>query len=140
MTRWLKRAALAALLALSPLAQADDATYQALGGKDGIRNIVRTFIPLLQADERIKSFFADTDTAQLAQRLGEQFCALSGGPCTYKGKDMATIHDGLNITNAHFNALTEDLQIAMERNGVPSRIQNQLVAKLAPLQRSIVTK
>jgi hemoglobin len=36
--------------------------------------------------------------------------------------------------------MAEDLQIAMERNGVPSRVQNRLMAKLAPMQREIVTK
>lgn len=53
---------------------------------------------------------------------------------------MVEIHDGLNVSNAQFHALAEDLQLAMERNGVSSRIQNQLMAKLAPLQRAIITK
>ncbi len=92
------------------------------------------------ADPRIKDSFTDIDMKNLAMRLEEQFCELSGGPCQYKGKDMVEIHDGLNITRAQFNALAEDLQIAMETVGVPSRYQNKLVAKLAPMQRGIVTK
>ena len=76
----------------------------------------------------------------VAMRLEEQFCMLSGGPCEYKGEPMAEIHAGLKVTNAQFNALAEDLQMAMERNSVPSHIQNKLVAKLAPMQRTIVTK
>ncbi len=130
----------AALLTISSLAIADDSTYQGLGGKPGIKKIVDTLLPIVLADPRIKDSFKDSDMKNLAMRLEEQFCALSGGPCTYKGKDMVDIHDGLNITNAQFNALTEDLQVAMERSGVPSRIQNKLVAKLAPMQRGIVTK
>lgn len=133
--------ACAGLLATSlATAQPDDATFQGLGGKPGIKKIVDTFIPLILADPRIKESFTDIDMKNLAMRLEEQFCELSGGPCTYKGKDMTEIHDGLNITNAQFNALTEDLQIAMEKVGVPSRVQNKLVAKLAPMQRNIVTK
>ncbi len=128
------------LLATTLAQAADDSVYQGLGGKDGIKKIVATFIPLIKSDPRIKEFFADTDVPMLSRRLGEQFCQLSGGPCKYSGKDMATIHDGLNITNAHFNALTEDLQLAMERNGIPNRVQNQLVARLAPMQGAIVTK
>ncbi|UUZ51565.1 group 1 truncated hemoglobin [Massilia sp. B-10] len=119
---------------------ADDATFQGLGGKPGIKQIVATFLPLIQADPRIKESFTDIDMKNLALRLEEQFCVLSGGPCAYQGKDMKEIHDGLNITNAQFNALAEDLQIAMEKVGVPSRFQNKLVAKLAPMQRDIVTK
>ena len=97
-----------------------------------------------QADARIKETFVDTDMKQLAQRLAEQFCELSGGPCRYtgkyKGKDMESVHADLKITNAQFNALAEDLQIAMERNNVPSSVSNKLIAKLAPMQRAIVTK
>jgi hemoglobin len=153
----LRLAALGLLLA-SALAGAqtpytDDSTYQGLGGKEGIKKIVDTFVPMVLADPRIKESFADFDMAQLNQRLQEQFCEYAGGPCKYTGKyrdktmdgvgtvrDMATVHQDLKITNAMFNALTEDLQIAMEQNNVPTRFANKLVAKLAPMQRQIVTK
>lgn len=131
----------------------DDAVYQGLGGKEGIRKIVDTFIPLLLADPRIKDSFADFDMEQLNVRLREQFCEFAGGPCKYTGKyrdktmdgvgtvrDMATVHQDLKVTNAMFNALTEDLQIAMERNHVPTSVANKLIAKLAPMQRVIVTQ
>ena len=128
----------AVLVACAPMAA--DANFQGLGGKPGIKQIVDTLIPLVLADPRIKESFTDIDMKKLALRLEEQFCVLSGGPCTYQGKDMTEIHDGLNITNAQFNALAEDLQLAMERNGVPARFQNKLIAKLAPMQRAMVTK
>ena len=132
--------AIASLLALSTPSFADDSLYQGLGGKEGINKIVSTLIPLVLADDRIKASFDGVDLKNLAMRLEQQFCELAGGPCKYGGKDMVTIHDGLNITNAQFNALAEDLQIAMERNKVPSSVSNRLVAKLAPMQREIVTK
>jgi hemoglobin len=125
--------------ALAAAGQAD-ATFHGLGGKPGIKKIVDTLIPLVLADPRIKESFTDIDMPKLALRLEEQFCVLSGGPCVYRGKDMAEIHDGMNITNAQFNALAEDLQVAMERAGVPSRYANKLMARLAPTQRAIVTK
>ncbi|MDR7047747.1 hemoglobin [Duganella sp. 3397] len=131
----------------------DDTVYQGLGGKQGIKNIVETFIPLVLADPRIKDNFADFDMEQLNVRLQEQICEFAGGPCRYTGKyrdktmdgvgtvrDMTTVHQDLKITNAMFNALTEDLQIAMERHNVPNSVANKLVAKLAPMQRAIVTK
>lgn len=133
-------AAVLALAALAPAHAADDATYRGLGGQQGVKGIVATLVTLIQADARIKESFADTDMKKLALRLEEQFCVLSGGPCVYKGDSMAEVHAGLKVTNAQFNALTEDLQIAMERHDVPSHVQNKLVAKLAPMQREIVTK
>jgi hemoglobin len=147
-----------ALLCVSSLTMAqtpytDDSTYQGLGGKEGIKKIVDTFIPLILADPRIKDNFTDFDMEQLNVRLQEQFCEFAGGPCKYSGKyrdktmdgvgtvrDMTTVHQDLKITNAMFNALTEDLQIAMEQHKVPNSVANKLVAKLAPMQRAIVTK
>ncbi|OEZ61352.1 group 1 truncated hemoglobin [Duganella sp. HH105] len=144
---------LASSLAAAQTPYTDDATYRGLGGKEGIKKIVDTFVPMLLADPRIKDSFADFDMVQLNVRLQEQFCEFAGGPCKYTGKyrdktmdgvgtvrDMATVHQDLKITNAMFNALTEDLQIAMEQNNVPSSVSNKLIAKLAPMQRAIVTK
>jgi hemoglobin len=136
--QWMAAAALLAA-SVGALAQGDS-LYQGLGGKPGIRKIVDTLLPIVLADPRIKDAFTDIDMKTLGLRLEEQFCVLGGGPCQYKGKDMATMHEGLNISNAQFNALAEDLQDAMERNNVPPRVQNKLVAKLAPMQRQIVTK
>ena len=119
---------------------ANDALYQELGGKAGIGKIVEDFLPIVLADARIKDSFKDTDIERLAAMLAEQFCELSGGPCKYSGKDMKSAHEDMKITNAQFNALAEDLQLAMEKNNIPSRAQNKLIAKLAPMQRTVVTR
>jgi truncated hemoglobin YjbI len=143
---------LASSLVMAQTPYTEDSTYRGLGGKEGIKKIVDTFIPMVLADPRIKESFADFDMEQLNVRLQEQFCEFAGGPCKYTGKyrdktmdgvgtvrDMATVHQDLKITNAMFNALAEDLQIAMEQNNVPSGVSNKLIAKLAPMQRAIVT-
>ena len=117
-----------------------NAMYRGLGESGGINNIVETFMPLLLADARVGNSLKDADILHLKEKLAEQFCYLSGGPCTYRGKSMTEIHDGLNITSGQFYALVEDLQIAMQRNGVATSIQNQLLAKLAPMHRDVVTK
>ncbi len=76
----------------------------------------------------------------LERQLSSQFCQLSGGPCRYGGEDMKTVHKGMTITQAQFNALAEDLQQAMTAQGVASSVQNKLIAKLAPMHREIITK
>jgi hemoglobin len=144
---------LASSLAMAQTPYTEDSTYQGLGGKEGIKKIVDTFVTLITTDPRIKDSFTDFDLPQLNQRLQEQFCEFAGGPCKYTGKyhdkamdgvgpvrDMKSVHQDLQITNAMFNALTEDLQIAMEQHNIPSSVSNKLVAKLAPMQRDIVTK
>ena len=119
---------------------ASDAVFQQFGGKAGIDKILADFLPLLLADERIKDTFKDADMDRLGNLLAEQFCQLTGGPCTYSGKDMREAHKDMQLNNAQFNALAEDLQLAMEKNGVPSSAQNKLIAKLAPMQRTVVTR
>jgi len=117
-----------------------DALYRDLGEMDGIRKIIDEFKRITLVDPRIKDSFKDSDIPHLKMRLAEQFCALAGGPCKYGGKDMTTIHEDLGITIVQFNALTEDLQLALDRNGIPYRVQNRLIARLAPMQREVVTK
>ncbi|MBC7513345.1 MAG: group 1 truncated hemoglobin [Herminiimonas sp.] len=121
-------------------ASATDGFYEQLGGKDGVAAIVAEFVSIMLADKRIADTFEGVDMDRLHAKLAEQFCMVSGGPCRYSGKSMQEVHEDMKINNARFNASAEDLQIAMTRRGVPSRVQNRLLGKLAPTQRSIVTQ
>lgn len=114
--------------------------YQELGGKAGIDAIVAEFVTIMLDDKRINATFEGVDFDRLRAKLAEQFCVVSGGPCVYTGKSMAESHEDLKVNNTQFNALVENLQLALERRGVPSRVQNRLLARLAPAQREIVTK
>lgn len=132
--RWLVSAG---LLLLS-VAHAQSTLYERLGGTAKLKAAVNEFIPIMQADDRINFTFADTDLTKFKQLLFEQLCALAKGPCQYSGRDMGTAHAKLDISDAQFNALTEDLYVALERVHVPYRLQNQLVALLAPMERDII--
>jgi hemoglobin len=133
--------ALCGALILSACATTPSPTlYQQLGAQQGVANIVDSLIEILLADPRIKDTFKDTEMKRFRRTLTEQFCVLGDGPCIYSGDPMKEVHQGIEITNADFNALVEDLQTAMDRNNVPSRAQNKLLAKLAPMQRDVVNK
>ena len=126
-------------IALSP-AFADDSLYRDLGGKEGITRIVDAEMVRHLANPRIKAQFDDTNIDRLKEQLVIFICALSGGPCKYTGPDLHTVHKGMHLTEADFNALIEDMQLAMDEVGIPYRIQNRLLARLAPYERDIVTK
>jgi len=128
-----------ALVCLQAGAQADE-LYQALGGKAGITRLNADFVPRLFNDARIKHIFKDANPNNLVEQLSDQICAASGGPCTYEGGAMKDVHADLGITRAHFNALVEDLQAAMDAAGIPFATQNRLLALLAPMHRDIVTR
>jgi hemoglobin len=118
----------------------DDSLYRDLGGLDVLTKVVDDTLALALADARIKDTFKETDMKRLAKLITEQFCELSGGPCKYSGDPMKEVHQGLGLSNMQFNALVEDLQAAMDKSGIPSRTQNKLLALLAPMQRTVVTK
>lgn len=113
--------------------------YQALGEQAGLQVLMTDFVARLKADKRIGHQFKDTNSKELAARLTEQVCLLSGGPCRYEGGNMKDAHADLKITRADFNALVEVLQQAMDARGIPFTRQNQLLALLAPMHRDIVS-
>jgi hemoglobin len=119
---------------------AADTLYDDLGGQPGIDRIVDASVDNYLADPRIKDIFSESNMDRLRLEFKDQFCQLSGGPCVYKGHDMAAAHKGLHLTNANFNAVVEDLQNAMDKCGVPFSAQNRLLALLASYQHQVVTR
>ena len=133
---------LAALVSTSAFAQAmadSAALYQAFGEKAGLVKLMDDFVPRLQADPRLAAAFKNANVANLKLQLVEQICQVSGGPCAYKGADMKSAHNSMDITKTDFNALVEVLQQSMDAQGIAFRSQNQLLAKLAPMHRDIIT-
>jgi len=114
--------------------------YEQFGGDEGMVELMEVFMQELLADPRMRPFFEGTDQERVKLQLAEQFCAILGGGCTYSGRDMRTAHEQLGATRADFNALVEDLQIAMNKQGIPFRAQNKLLAILAPMHREVITR
>jgi hemoglobin len=115
--------------------------YDQLGGQVGIVAVMNTFIDNLATDDRINGFFAGLSAqriARLKELLIQQVSAASGGPVRYTGRDMKTAHAGMGISTADFNALVEDLVLAMNANNVPAGAQQMLLSALAPLANDIV--
>ncbi|SEL18135.1 hemoglobin [Atopomonas hussainii] len=119
---------------------APDSLYQQLGGQTGITRIVEDMLLRAAADARIKQHFVEVDIVRVRDKLVEQLCELSGGPCIYSGDSMEESHTGLHISRSDFNALVELLQAAMDQQGVSVRAQNQLLAHLAPMRGEIIER
>jgi hemoglobin len=117
-----------------------DALYKAFHGTAGIDRVVDTLVDLSIADPRISDIFKGQDIPHLRQMLDQQFCYLLKGPCAYTGKDMKEGHKDLGLQQTDFNALVENLQKAMDKEGVPFHDQNRFLAKLAPMERLVVER
>jgi hemoglobin len=130
----------AAVLVLAGTAHGQTASlYRSLGEKPGIAALASDFVDRLKAHPRIGKMFDNIKPAYLKEQFTDQFCELSGGPCKYDGETMKNSHAELAIDKAQFNLVVEILQDTMDARGIPFTAQNQLLAKLAPMHREIIT-
>ena len=121
------------------MAPKNDQLYQAFGEKAGLVALMDDFMTRLLADPRTGPHFKPANQQRIKEQLVDQFCALGGGPCVYKGADMKSSHANLDITKSDFHALVEVLQQSMDTQGIPFRRQNEMLALLAPMNRDIIT-
>jgi hemoglobin len=119
-------------------ALASKSLYDRLGGKPAIAAVVDQFVANVAADSRINGRFATTDIPKLKGHLVDQVCMATGGPCTYRGRDMKTTHAGMRISNADFTALVEDLVKALDKFNVPVKEKGELLGLLGPMKKDIV--
>ena len=112
--------------------------YDDLGGNEGIAVVVDGFINEISYDQNIVKFFAQTDIKRLREKLEEQLCMVSDGPCEYTGDSMEDVHAGMQITTGEFNRVVELLQNAMNQAGVAYPVQNRLIKRLAPMRPEII--
>lgn len=117
-----------------------DAVYKAFHERAGIDRIVADSVDRYVKDSRISAIFKATDLERLKRTLSEQICYVAGGPCRYTGRDMAATHKDMGLQVTDFAVLVEDLQLSMDKEGVPFHAQNKLLAKLAPMKRVVVER
>ncbi len=131
-------AVLGASLTFAAGARAEETLFAQIGGEAKLTATVDTLVDVMLADDRINFAFANTDLSKFKKLLYDQLCEITDGPCVYRGRSMFEAHKKLDTTNAQFNALAEDLYIAFEKQGIPYRLQNRVMALLAPMQTDVV--
>lgn len=114
--------------------------YQELGGEQGIASIVDHLIARIGKDENIFHFFAESKISRFREHLQTHLCEVSDGPCRYEGDTMEQVHAGMSIQERDFNHLVELLIAATEDVGIPTRAQNRLLERLAPLREMIIRR
>lgn len=114
--------------------------YERLGGLPAIESVMAGLTQNIAKDERINGFFIGADLKRVEYKLAQQVCAATGGPCTYTGGSMLKVHTGMNITEAQFNALVEDLIKSLNTHGVRQREQDELLRALGSMKEDIVNR
>ena len=117
--------------------------YERLGGYDAISAVVEDFLGRLGKDPMFDRFGPGrgTDSHQRAKQLiKDQLCAYTGGPCVYIGRDMATSHQGLKITQKEWDASVQHLKESLDQLKVPEKEQKELLALVDKLKGDIIEK
>jgi len=117
---------------------AQPSLYDRLGGKPAITAVIDDFVGNVAGDTRINKRFANADIPRLKMRLVDQVCEASGGPCKYTGASMRDAHKGMNITDAEFGALVEDLVKSLDKFKVGAKEKNELLGALGGMKPDIV--
>jgi hemoglobin len=132
---------LTACASAPPEAPSPPTLYQRLGGREGIKLVVDDFVANMAADPRVNERFKGLDAGRVAKlqtNLADQICDATGGPCAYLGKDMKTVHTGMGITEAEWNATVEDLVKSLNKFKVGQKEQQELLAALSGMKKDIV--
>jgi hemoglobin len=117
--------------------------YQRLGGYDALAAVVDDFVGRLVADKQFDKFFMGHSVdskKRIRQHILDQFCAATGGPCIYTGRDMKTSHMGLGITEAEWDAAAKHLVASLDKFKVPEKEKGEVLAFVTTLKKDIVEK
>jgi hemoglobin len=113
--------------------------YQRLGGRPGITRITRELIRNHLANPLVKTRYEKCeDMERLERHAVEFFCAGSGGPESYTGKDMITTHRGMNISEQEFVAVLDDAMDALDKCGVDPATRNEVLGVLWSMKNEVV--
>jgi hemoglobin len=123
--------------------QGEKSLYERLGGYNALAAVVDDFIGRLVSDKRFERFFlghSEDSQKRIRQHILDQFCAATGGPCLYLGRDMKTTHHGLGINEADWDAAAKHLVASLDKFKVPEKEKNEVMNFVTTLKKDIVEK
>jgi len=112
--------------------------FERLGGEQGITAIANDVVDLHLDNPTIATRFANTDVAALKHAAATFFITGTGGPECYRGKDMLSVHQHMNISAEEFMAVLDDVLKALQRNNVGQREQEEVLYVLYRMHGDIV--
>ncbi len=114
--------------------------FDRLGGRDGINAVLHQVLVNHFSNPAVSSRFHSSDMSQedMLASATEFFCTGLSGVETYAGGTMAETHRGMNISEAEFVAVLDDILAAMESQGAPEREQIEVLGMLYGMKGDIV--
>ncbi len=112
--------------------------YDRLGGQQGIKAIVRDVLDNHLKNPIVAIRYQNSDLEKVYNYAVEFFCMGTGGPQQYTGRDMLTIHRGMNISEQEFVEVLDDILAALDKNGIDRDTRNEVLGVLYSMKSEIV--
>jgi hemoglobin len=116
----------------------EDALYDRLGGREGIRAVVDDFYDRLLADEDLGPFFADADMEKLRRTQTDFLCQAAGGPETYDAEPVREAHLHVPFEPAHIERAVDLLYRSLEAFDVPEEDADAVVGAVAAFEEELL--
>lgn len=138
------------IVALASSAWAEDvkakSLYDRLGGLPAISVVVNDFIDallvdnVLNANPKIKAARDKVPAPYLKYHVTGMVCQVTGGPCTYGGRNMKDTHAHLAITEAEWAQMAKVFKGILDKYKVPAKEQQELFTIVGTTKADIVMK
>ena len=113
--------------------------YDRLGGANGIASIVDDVVAAHLENPIVRTRFENVEDLEHLKKMAcDFFCAGSGGPEKYAGKDMRAAHLGMNISEQEYLAVMDDILKALDKHGKDEETKKDVLAILYSLKGEII--
>ena len=105
--------------------------YVRLGGYDAIAAVADDLVARLRSDAQLGRFWAhrgEDGIRREKQLLIDFLCASAGGPLYYTGRDMATTHKGMGISEGDWQIFMGHVNATLDKFSVPAPERQEVLA------------
>jgi hemoglobin len=117
--------------------------YERIGGEAAVNAAVELFYRKVLSDYRINRFFGKTNMEEQINKQKAFFTMAFGGPNTYTGGDMRSVHARLvkmGLNDSHFDAIMEHLGATLTELGVPGDLIGEAAAIAESTRKDVLGK
>jgi len=114
--------------------------YDQVGGNTGVKAAVTVFYNRVLADETLAHWFEGIDISRLRAHQRAFLAAALGGPELFAGRDIATAHAGMEITDEAFDTIIQHLASTLHDLGAGDELVDEVRVRLEALRPDVVSR
>jgi hemoglobin len=112
--------------------------FERLGGDPAVRAVMSRFYERIFADPELAPVFEGVNMRRHVAATSTFVGAATGGPRPWRGRDMASAHRHLAVTNEQFDRVAGHLVDTLDEMAVASELAGELLEIVGSLRSQIV--